>query len=150
MTRKLPRKATDGAAIDGNFGARGNDPREHHLAREKAEEGEEDEARSPTRRRKTKTARSSGFARPTNFSGDGSPCALAVESRGKERANGEGKEARGSAHLLSERKGEKRGSWARGGTARRLKAERREGRERAAVGEEGRERGGGFHFFSFF
>jgi len=48
MARKLPRKATDGAAIDGPFGARGNDPREHHNAREKAEEGEEDEARSPT------------------------------------------------------------------------------------------------------
>ena len=49
-----------------------NGPREHHIAREKAEEGDEDEARSPTRRRKTKMARSSGFARPTNFSDDGS------------------------------------------------------------------------------
>jgi len=130
MTRKLPRKATDGAAIDGTFGALGNDPREHHLAREKAEEGEEDEARSPTRRRKTKTARSSGFTRQTNFSGDGSPCALVVESRGEERGNGEGKEPRGSAHLLFERVGEKRGSWARGGDGSAVESREKRG-ERA-------------------
>jgi len=54
-------------------------------------------------------------ARPTGSFGGDSSCALAVESRGEERGNGEGKEARGSAHLLSKREGEKRGSWARVG-----------------------------------
>ena len=97
MTRKLPRKATDGAAIDGTFGALGNDPREHHLAREKAEEGEEDEARSPTRRRKTKTAQSSGFVRPTKFSGDPATVLSARSRLGAEARGGKAKWARRTA-----------------------------------------------------
>jgi len=55
MAQKFPpRKASDGATIDGTFGAHGNDPREHRNARE-------DEARSPTRRRRTKTAQNGGL-----------------------------------------------------------------------------------------
>ena len=50
----------------------------------------------------------------------------AGENGGEERENGEGKEVRGSAHLLSEHEGEKRGSWARGLRFHRTEREREE------------------------
>ena len=61
MAQKLPPHGVRRSRHGWHLGARENDPREHRLAREKAEEGEEDEARSPTRRRRTKTARNGGL-----------------------------------------------------------------------------------------
>ena len=67
----------------------------------------------------------------------------AGENGGEERGNGDRKEARGSGHLLSEREGEKRGSWERGGFGSACgstaagKGEREQGR---AVGDDGADR----------
>jgi len=107
--KSFPRKASDGAAIDGTFGARGSDPREHRNAREKAEDGEEDEARSPTRRRRTKTTRTAGFARKSRRPGG----AFSLRAHGREEKRGEGNwgvegGARLAAHYLSGRGVEER------------------------------------------
>ena len=78
----------------------------------------------------------------------------AGENGGEERENGEGKEVRGSAHLLSEHEGEKRGSWARGLRFHRTEREREErlgrrGKEltsgaRLSVRERGKEKVAGW------
>ena len=47
VARELPYKAADGGAIVGPIGARGDGPRKHQNARDKAKEEKGDEARSP-------------------------------------------------------------------------------------------------------
>jgi len=127
--KNFPCKASDGAAMEGTFGARGSDPREHRNAREKAEVVEEDEARSPTRRMRTKTARTAGFTRRSRrrFTGVfGEFLRAQGESRAGERA--ENGEKRGGSHAgalqTTEAQGGKRGSWARGLRPGRFPTER--------------------------
>jgi len=110
--KRSPRKAFDGAAIDGTFGARGNKPREHCNAREKAEEGEEDEARSPTRRRRTKTARNGGLRAEVAASRRRFSMSAQERDRGEKRGKWGGEEGtRLSAHFLS--KGGEGRTWER-------------------------------------
>ena len=135
MPRKLPRKATDGAAIDDPFGARGDDPRKYHNARVKAEEGEEDEARSPTRRRRTKTTRNGGLRAEVAASRR----RFSVRAHGWEQKRGEGNwggegGARLSTHFLSERGVEERIVGERG-AAWRFEPREKGGKQAAAVGE---------------